>query len=92
MRSEDTLRNAPAMSPNSAGNANESPNHSAHMPLLVGRKRAAELLGIGERKAWELGNRGVIRTVRIGSRRLYDTASIRDWVARGCPDPIGGGR
>lgn len=59
-------------------------------PLLIARKRAAAMLGVGERKAWELGNRRVIRTVKIGSRTLYSVESIRAWVAAGCPDREGG--
>lgn len=61
-------------------------------PLLIDRRRAAAMLGVGGRKAWELGNRKLIRTVKIGSRTLYCVESIRAWVAAGCPDREGGTR
>lgn len=40
---------------------------------------AARDIGIGRTKLYELINRGVLKTVKIGRRRLVTTASIEDF-------------
>ena len=72
----------------------EAPKHPASgsdagdglYPVLLGRERAADFLGIGKRLAWELANRRILRTVRIGRRVLYPVDDLREWVSRGCPE------
>jgi len=49
-------------------------------PLLVNTATAAELLGISKRKLWELTNRRLIPSVRIGTRVLYELQDLRDWI------------
>ena len=57
-------------------------------PITVGSKRAAGLLGIGERTLWTLTDAGEIPCVRFnatGSKKphkLYRLADLRDWAAR----------
>lgn len=55
-------------------------------PILLGRERAANYLDIGKRLAWELANRRILRTVRIGRRVLYPVDHLREWVRLGCPE------
>lgn len=66
MNSDDALNAAPAPDP----------------PRLALRpKQAARALDIGERKLWELTNRGLIPHVKLGKVILYPVDALRDWLA-----------
>jgi excisionase family DNA binding protein len=52
-------------------------------PLLVGVRRACELLGIGNTMIYRLIGAGKIRTVKIGGRTLIETASLRALASTG---------
>jgi excisionase family DNA binding protein len=55
-------------------------------PLLVGRRQAAEALGISVRKLSYLIAEGVVVSRKIGSRRLVPVAALREFAA---PSPQG---
>ena len=68
----------------------ESASNHPHAPLLVTVAEAAELLGIGRSKLYELIGEGLIRTVHIGRARRVPVAALNDFVgslqaAAGCP-------
>ncbi|MCP3915682.1 MAG: helix-turn-helix domain-containing protein [bacterium] len=42
----------------------------------------ADLLGISQRKLWQLTNCGDIPSVRIGRNLRYDEADIAEWIER----------
>ena len=50
-------------------------------PLLLKAGQAAAVLGISERKLWELTNRGVIPCVRIGRSVRYSRRTLEAWIA-----------
>lgn len=49
-------------------------------PFLIGAPAAAELLGISLRLLWSWSASGRMPSVRIGNRRLYSPARLREWV------------
>jgi len=57
-------------------------NASVAPPLAVRAKQAAQLLGIGVRKLWELTNRREIPHVRIGTAIVYPVRSLEDWLEK----------
>jgi excisionase family DNA binding protein len=50
--------------------------------LLISTGEAADWLGIGKTKLYELIGRGDIPTVRIGRAVRIPAAAIEDWVRR----------
>lgn len=50
------------------------------LPLAVGRRHAASMLGISERFLWTLTNRNEIPHVRIGNRVLYPVIELQEWL------------
>jgi excisionase family DNA binding protein len=50
--------------------------------LLLSPPQAARALAIGQRKLWELTNRGVIRAVRIGRAVRYDVRDLAAFIDR----------
>jgi excisionase family DNA binding protein len=50
--------------------------------LLLSPPQAAQALAIGQRKLWELTNRGVIRAVRIGRAVRYDVRDLAAFIDR----------
>jgi hypothetical protein len=61
-----------------ASNTNLS---STVAPLALRSKAAAEAVGIGQRKLWELTHpRGPIRCVRLGTAVLYPTDELRRFL------------
>ena len=70
----------------------EEPKSQAPIRLLLRAADAAEALGLGTRKLWELTNRGIIPCVRIDSRAVrYVVADLERWV-EGLPrQGLGGG-
>ena len=62
----------------------KKPEPDAALPKIALRaKEAARALGIGERKLWELTNRGLIPHVRLPDCKciLYPTDQLREWLA-----------
>ena len=53
---------------------------TAPAPLLLKPADAARVLAIGERKLWELTNRGELAVVRIGRAVRYPIADLRLWL------------
>ncbi len=54
---------------------------TAPVRLLLRATDAAEALGLGTRKLWELTNRGIIPCVRIDGRAVrYVVADLERWV------------
>jgi len=60
---------------------NESPDRLALRP-----REAAQMLAIGERKLWELTNRGLIPHVRFGRSVRYPVDALRAWLAEQAAD------
>lgn len=63
--------------------SNRSPRPGAGVamePLLLGRRDAALVLGLSERRLWSLTKSGEISHVRVGRRTLYDPDDLRAWV------------
>jgi excisionase family DNA binding protein len=52
-------------------------------PLLVDEKTAAELLGVSKRTVFELNEAGELSCKRIGSRKLYSVARLREFADGG---------
>jgi excisionase family DNA binding protein len=50
--------------------------------LLLTPPQAAKALAIGQRKLWELTNRGIIRATRIGRSVRYDLRDLTAFVER----------
>ncbi|MFF4775358.1 helix-turn-helix domain-containing protein [Microtetraspora fusca] len=50
-------------------------------PLLVRPEMAAELLGIGRTKVYELIRSGALRSVRIGGLRRVSATALAEFVA-----------
>jgi excisionase family DNA binding protein len=57
--------------------------------MLLARPEAARALAIGQRKLWELTNRGLIPVVRIGRSVRYDVRDLATFIDRA---KEGGGR
>ena len=57
-------------------------NDSISVPRLLNMRKTAELLGVSQRTVWSLSASGALPSVRIGNRRLFDPADIRDFIAR----------
>ncbi|QDV91815.1 Helix-turn-helix domain protein [Phycisphaerae bacterium RAS2] len=50
-------------------------------PVLALRPReAAKALGLGERKLWELTNRGIIPHIKLDKCVLYPVDALRAWL------------
>ena len=57
-------------------------------PLLLDLREAAEALSVSARTLKRMDHaselpQGVV--VRLGRRRLFSAAALREWVTRGCP-------
>lgn len=52
-------------------------------PFLVSEERAAQMLGISPRMVWELGDKGELRTRRVGRRKLYLVSSLKAFAESG---------
>lgn len=65
--------------------ANQHPEPANAAPMLIGAPEAARMLGVGRRLLAELTSDGSITSVKIGGRRLYPIAGLKEWVSRGCP-------
>lgn len=55
--------------------------------ILAGTKKAAELLDISPRFFASMESAGEIgpMPIRLGSRKLYDVAELKQWAAARCP-------
>ena len=53
----------------------------AEPPSLIAVEEAARLLGIGRSTTYELVRIGVLRSVKIGRRRLIPRGAINDAIA-----------
>lgn len=51
-------------------------------PLLLNYKQAANLLGICERKLWELANRGDIKAIRIDSAVRFNRRTVEQYIEK----------
>lgn len=49
-------------------------------PLLVDEEQAAKMLGVSRRKVFELNEAGDLACKRIGSRKLYSVARLREFA------------
>ena len=58
---------------------------AARTRLLLRPAEAAEALAVSPRKLWELTNRGVIPSVRIGRCVRYDPGDLRRWINKQKP-------
>ncbi|MCA9092950.1 MAG: helix-turn-helix domain-containing protein [Planctomycetaceae bacterium] len=59
----------------------DNPTLVAKPALLVTPPEAAEMLSICPRTLWDLTNRRVIRSVRIGKSVRYSVEHLKAWVA-----------
>ncbi len=50
-------------------------------PLLLDERTAARTLGVAPRTLWSLADAGEIPCVRIGRRKLYAIASLKQFIA-----------
>jgi len=57
--------------------------------LLLSRAEACKALGVGESTLARLTREGVIRSHRIGRRRVYAVADLQRWIDAGCPQGEG---
>jgi excisionase family DNA binding protein len=55
-------------------------------PLLIGVPEAAQLLGIGRTRCFQLVMAGELRSVKVFGRRLVVRSSLDDFVGRLSPD------
>jgi excisionase family DNA binding protein len=49
--------------------------------LLVTEKQAARLLGICERKLWDMRHDGLIPYLRVGRSIRYSISDLENWIA-----------
>jgi hypothetical protein len=49
-------------------------------PLLVDERQAAQILGVSRRKVFDLNEAGELPCKRIGSRKLYSVARLREFA------------
>ena len=49
--------------------------------VLISVEQAADMLGIGRTLAWDLVNKGKIKSVKIGARRLVPVSALDEYVA-----------
>ena len=69
------------------GLATDEKAWSSEMPLLVGVKLLAVLLSCSVRSTWRrLAAGDLPKPVRIGRSVRWELATIREWIAQGCPD------
>ena len=61
--------------------ATPTPLDRPHAPLAVRPAQAARMLGISERKLWELTNRREIPHAKLGRATLYRVADLEQWLA-----------
>ncbi|MBK9128902.1 MAG: helix-turn-helix domain-containing protein [Phycisphaerales bacterium] len=61
--------------------ANPQSVAGALAPLLVDRIEVARLLGVSPSTVETLWRRGVLPSIKLGARRLYDVADLRALVA-----------
>lgn len=55
-------------------------------PILVSACDAASLCGVSARTWWRLDSAGKVpQAVRLGGRKLWRLAELRDWTAANCP-------
>ena len=54
--------------------------HGSYDDRLLSVTEAAKYLGVSERTVWDLADRSVIPSVRIGRRRLFRRATLVEWV------------
>ena len=59
------------------------------VPLLIGNRDAACMLGIGARTLWSITKCKAIPSRKIGSRVLYSPDELRAWISLGCPTEPG---
>ncbi len=60
--------------------------------LAVNTEQAAAMLGISERKLWELRNSGEVHSVRIGRSVRFRPEDLQAFLDRNIDDAMGGGR
>lgn len=60
----------------------DSPASGLAGPLLVPPREAAPLLGVSERKLWELTKSNTVPHLRIGRKVLYSPRALAAWVDR----------
>ena len=59
-----------------------------HELQLLSAERLAELLDISVRTLWRMRSAGKLPApLRVGSQARWSTATIRAWLAAGCPIP-----
>lgn len=56
-----------------------------HPTILRGLDAAAQFIGLGIRKTWELRAANALPHKRCGRALLFDTAELRAWLDAGCP-------
>ncbi len=83
-----------ALSRTGGGASGRSRHEPEHDPKQIGTAEnigmrkllkapvVADLLGISQRKLWQLTNCGDIPSVRIGRNLRYDEADIAEWIER----------
>ena len=49
-------------------------------PLSVGLKDAAKLIGISDRKLWEMADQGEVPSVKLGGRLVFRVATLDAWL------------
>lgn len=51
-------------------------------PMLVDERQAARLLGVSPRTLFNMRRAGKLACVKIGSRKLYTTTELQQFIAR----------
>lgn len=64
-------------------------NGTAGIPLLLNSRETCRILGISDRKRFQLTKDGVLPSSKIGTRVAYPAAGLRAWVEAGCPTEPG---
>ena len=58
-------------------------------PMLISAEELATLMQVSERTLWRLLSAGKVpQPVRIGRNTRWRLAEIRDWIEKGCPEPL----
>ncbi len=56
--------------------------NSSHSPIFVSVHQACDATGLGRTTVYDLINKGVLKSIRVGKRRLVLAASIRDLASQ----------
>ncbi|MGP1347130.1 MAG: helix-turn-helix domain-containing protein [Phycisphaerales bacterium] len=77
------MKSGPNQSLPKAGTGEEASRQTEEL-ISVSVPKAAAMVGLSERKTWDLVADGTIPSLRVGRRVLIPVAGLRAWIKGGC--------